>query len=90
MNLSWVEKTDILISKSLLSNKQIMLLFDLGQPNATEIRHKVKELAKKKGRWIGEKKVPTDLVLEVMGLDFEYFSKMAKNEKLLADMLIEA
>ncbi len=85
--LNWKQKTDMLVNQSLISSKQIMLIFDLGQPLATEVKNIVKDLAKQRGRWIGEKKVPTDLVLEVMGLDYDYFKKMAINEKSIESAL---
>lgn len=81
--LNWIQKRDMIVNTSLVSSKQIMRLFDVGQPIASDIKNKTIELAKQKGRWFGMKKVPTDLVLEVMGVDFEFFNNMANNEKRL-------
>jgi len=78
---TWKEKFDILIAFSFLSIKQIQIVFDVGQPRALEIRSKTIELAKENGRYISERKVPTDLVLQVMGLDYSFFRKMVFLEK---------
>ena len=87
---TWKEKLDILIIYPNLSIKQIQKVFDLGQPQAIEIRSKAKKLAKRNGRYIAERKVPTDLVLEVMGLDYDFFKKMVHTEKGVESERFEA
>ena len=90
VRITWKEKQDILIVYSSLSIKQIQIVFDVGQPQAMEIRAKTIKLAKEKGRYISERKVPTDLVLEVMGLDYDFFKKMVRNERSVETGIFEA
>ncbi|MBR0418088.1 MAG: hypothetical protein IJI66_02855 [Erysipelotrichaceae bacterium] len=84
--LTWKEKADLIIANPQMSLKQIQRLCDVGQPMATQIRDKTKLLAEERGRWVGAKRVPADLVLEVIGLDYDYFKRMAKNEKTLSNI----
>ena len=84
--LTWKEKADLIIAHPQMSLKQLQYLCDSGQPMATKIRDKVKLLAEERGRWVGAKRVPTDLVLEVIGLDYDYFKRMANNEKALLNI----
>ena len=81
--LTWSEKVDMIFTYPQISVKQIQMLLDIGQPTALELRDIAVKLAKEEGRWIGEKKVPTDLVLKAAGLDISYFVKMAEQEKNL-------
>ena len=80
MRISWKEKVDLIIENPQISLKQIQKLLDVGQPSAIQIREETLKLAKKNGRWVGVRKVPTDLLLETVGLDYDYFKMMAKNE----------
>ena len=80
--ITWKEKADMVIMYPQISLKQIQKLLGVGQPSAIQIRDQALKLAKKNGRWVGDKKVPTDLLLEAVGLDYEYFKKMAKQEYL--------
>ncbi len=88
--ISWKEKANILIVYSSLSIRQIQDVFSVGQPQAIDIRSQAKKLAKKNGRYVTERKVPTDLVLEVMGLDYDFFKNMARNEKNMEKESLES
>ena len=90
LTISWKEKYDILVVSPNLSIKQIQKVFAVGQPQAIYIRSQTIKLARKNGRYIAERRVPTDLVLEVMGLDYDYFRKMVQNEKSLEKEIAEA
>ena len=82
--LTWKEKRDLLIVCPYLSVKQIQLVFDIGQPSALELRAATLKQAKKDGRWVGDRKVPTDLALKAYGVDMSYFEVMAEKEKRFA------
>ncbi|MBR4461581.1 MAG: hypothetical protein IKS51_03260 [Erysipelotrichaceae bacterium] len=80
MKISWKDKVDLIIMNPQVSLKQIQKLLDVGQPSAIKIREETLKLAKKNGRWVSVRKVPTDLLLETVGLDYDYFKTMARNE----------
>ena len=88
--VTWRQKYDTLVDSSALSIRQIQSVFTVGQPQAIDIRMQAIKLAKKYGRYISERKVPTDLVLEVMGLDYEYFRSMVRTEKNYEKEITEA
>ena len=79
--LTWNEKIDLLFLYPQISIKQIQQLLDIGQPTALELRENVLKLAEREGRWVGGKKIPTDLLLKAVGLNMNYFEEMAEKEK---------
>ena len=83
--LYWNEKVDMIVIYSRISIKQIQKLLDVGQPSAIALREAALVIAKDEGRWVNDKKVPTDLLLKAAGLDFDYFKAMAQIEKSSKD-----
>ncbi len=79
--LTWNEKIDLLFIYPHISIRQIQQLLDIGQPTAIELRETALKLAEKEGRWVGGKKIPTDLILKAAGLKMNYFEEMAEKEK---------
>ena len=78
--ISWKEKADMVVMYPHVSLKQIQKLLSIGQPSAIQIRDQALKLAEESGRWVGDKKAPTDLILKAAGLDYDYFKMMAKRE----------
>ncbi len=80
--VTWGEKVDMLLVYPHITISQIKILLDVGQPSAIELRDKARVLAEKEGRFTGKRGVPTDLVVRVAGLDFDYFRNMAMKESV--------
>ena len=72
--VTWGEKVDMLLVYPHITISQIKILLDVGQPSRV--------LAEKEGRFTGKRGVPTDLVVRVAGLDFDYFRNMAMKESV--------
>ena len=74
---------DIILLYPNISLKQIQALLGVGQPAAMQVREKALKLAEKEGRWVSNKRVPTDLVLKTVGLNLDYFRNMSMNESVV-------
>ena len=84
--ITWGEKVDMILVYPNVTVKQIQELFGIGQPSAQELRDRAMKLAEQEGRWIRNKRVPTDLILKAAGLDYDYFRNMAMNESVATEV----
>lgn len=72
--MSWNEKY-ILVLNDYLSIKDIMNLFDIGQPRATKLRNEAIDYASHNDLDVFGKLVPTEAILTISGKDKEYFKE---------------
>ena len=83
--LSWKDKYTLSLSDSLVI-KGIEMLLDCGQPQATTIRNETIDYCKKNNIMLIGNKVPTDVVLLLVGKDRDYFyQRMLEERKLTAE-----
>ena len=85
--MSYLELFQI-VSKPWASIKEISLIANCGRDAAIKIRNKIKEEIIKDGKKIPKGKtivVPTEKVLEYLGLNIDYIVSMADTEAKLND-----
>ena len=80
--LSWKDKYSLSLSESLVI-KGIEMLLDCGQPQATTIRNETIEYCKKNNIMLIGNRVPTDVVLHLVGKDRDYFYQRMLDENRL-------
>lgn len=87
--MSWNEKY-LLILNDYLSIKDIMNLFDIGQPRATKIRNEAIDYSIHNNIEVFEKLAPTEAILAVSDKDKEYFKNKMYQEvdALECDMIL--
>lgn len=78
--LSWKDKYTLSLSESLVI-KGIEMLLDCGQPQATTIRNETIDYCKKNNIMLIGNKVPTDVVLQLVGKDRDYFYQRMLDER---------
>ncbi len=83
--LSWRDKYSLSLNDN-LAIKGIEMLLDCGQPQAMTIRNKTIQYCKDNNIMLIANKVPTDVVLQLVGKDRDYFyRRMLDERKLKAD-----
>ena len=80
--LSWKDKYSLSLSESLVI-KGIEMLLDCGQPQATTIRNETIEYCKKNNIMLIGNRVPTDVVLQLVGKSRDYFYQRMLDENRL-------
>ena len=80
--LSWKDKYTLSLSDSLVI-KGIEMLLDCGQPQATTIRNETIEYCKKNNIMLIGNRVPTDVVLQLVGKSRDYFYQRMLDENRL-------
>ena len=80
--LSWKDKYSLSLSESLVI-KGIEMLLDCGQPQATMIRNETIEYCKKNNIMLIGNRVPTDVVLQLVGKSRDYFYQRMLDENML-------
>ena len=80
--LSWRDKYSLSLNDN-LAIKGIEMLLDCGQPQATTIRNETIDYCKKKNIMLIGGKVPTDVVLQLVGKDRDYFYQRMLDERKL-------
>ena len=80
--LSWKDKYSLSLSESLVI-KGIEMLLDCGQPQATTIRNETIEYCKKNNIMLIGNRVPTDVVLHLVGKSRDYFYQRMLDENRL-------
>ena len=80
--LSWKDKYTLSLSESLVI-KGIEMLLDCGQPQATTIRNETIEYCKKNNIMLIGNRVPTDVVLQLVGKSRDYFYQRMLDENRL-------
>ena len=80
--LSWKDKYSLSLSESLVI-KGIEMLLDCGQPQATTIRNETIEYCKKNNIMLIGNRVPTDVVLQLVGKSRDYFYQRMLDENML-------
>lgn len=68
-----------LLKKPYITIAEIQCIFEIGQLQATNIRNEAIKKADERKRYYCRYRVPTDLVLEVVGYSLDYFVTMQKN-----------
>lgn len=83
-----ISKKIDLLKKPYLTISEIQGIFDIGQLQATNIRNEAIKLADKRKRYYCRYRVPTDLVLEIVGYSIDYFVSLLnlENNKELASI----
>ena len=82
--LSWRDKYSLCLNDN-LSIKDIMKLLDCGQPHATMLREKSIIYCENHNIQRIRNKVPTDVILQLVGKDREYFYRRMLDEKRLKE-----
>ena len=76
-----ISKKIELLKKPYLTISEIQGIFEIGQLQATNMRNEAINKAKERNRYYCRYRVPTDLVLEVVGYPIEYFINLASLDK---------
>lgn len=77
-NVSWYDKYHIALKEN-LTIKEIMLLRDIGQPSAIELREQAVEYCVANDIPLPTKQVPTDVIMRLTGRNLNFYhDKMMK------------
>ncbi len=82
IKLCWKEKYTLSLKDS-LTIKDIEKLFDCGQPQAMLIKNKTARFCEENNVMMIGNKVPTDVVLQLVGKNREYFYQRMLDERKL-------
>lgn len=82
VKLSWKEKYSMCLNEN-LSIKDIMMLMECGQPKATLIRNKSIAFCDENSIIRIGNKVPTDVVLQLVGKSRDYYYQRMLDERKL-------
>ena len=74
--ISIKEKIELL-QKPYITISEIQSIFEIGQLQATNVRNIAIEKAKNDHRYVCRYKVPTDIVMNVLGYKIDYFVTLA-------------
>ena len=82
IKLCWKDKYTLSLKES-LTIKDIEKLFDCGQPQAMMIKNKTAKYCEENNLIMIANKAPTDVVLQLVGKDRNYFYQRMLDEKKL-------